>query len=154
METVSPLWAYTLQLPHDPRTPGIARTTLRTVLKAHRMSELTDTAELLASELVTNAYRYSRDPYTLRIRALEPDRVRVGVWDSNPEIPPPFNGAPPAAPAPDGPAEGGRGLQLVRMCADDWGVYRLGEGLSGYGGKLLWVECGRREAGCRWGDVT
>ncbi|MFJ5225324.1 ATP-binding protein [Streptomyces sp. NPDC088400] len=145
MATVSPPWAYTLQLPRDPRAPGVARSTLRHVLDAHRIKELADTAELLASELVTNAYQHSDGPYTLRIRAFGPYRLRVGVWDGNPEIPPPFNGAAPPVPAESGGltgglSESGRGLQLVRLCADDWGAYRLGGG-----GKLLWVECVRQE---------
>ncbi|MCX4796037.1 hypothetical protein OG497_18410 [Streptomyces sp. NBC_01242] len=39
--TVSPPWAYTLQLPQDPRAPGVARATLRTILRVHGMRELT-----------------------------------------------------------------------------------------------------------------
>lgn len=92
MATVTPPWAYTLQLPQDPRGPGIARATLRTVLTVHGMRDLVDVAELLASELVTNAYRYSSGPYSLRLRGAGRDRVRVGVWDSSPEIPAPFGG--------------------------------------------------------------
>lgn len=90
MATVMPPWAYTLQLPQDPRGPGIARATLRTVLLVHGMRDLIDTAELLASELVTNAYRHSSGSYSLRLRGAGRNRVRVGVWDSNPEIPAPF----------------------------------------------------------------
>lgn len=137
MTTVSPPWAYTLQLPHDPRAPGIARATLRAVLRAHRMAELIDSAQLLASELVTNAQRYSQAPCDLRLRAREPHRLRLGVWDANPEIPPPFKGvlSPPGA-----DAERGRGLHLVELCADSWGAYPLGGGLPGQGGKVLWVE--------------
>jgi anti-sigma regulatory factor (Ser/Thr protein kinase) len=145
MATVSPPWAYTLQLPHDPRAPGIARSTLRAVLRAHRMAELTDTAELLASELVTNAHRYSQGPCDLRLRAPEPHRLRLGVWDSNPEIPPPFAGG--CADPPQVAAESGRGLFLVQVCADSWGAYPLGGGLPGQGGKLLWVECGGEGSG-------
>lgn len=95
-----------------------------------------DTAELLASELVSNAYRHSYGPCALRPRAAAADRVRVGVWDTNPHIPAPFGGEP-APPAPD--AEDGRGLVLVRLSADRYGSYRLD---GGYAGKLLWVECG------------
>ncbi|WP_405599471.1 ATP-binding protein [Streptomyces sp. NBC_01410] len=144
MATVSPPWAYTLQLPHDPRAPGIARSTLRAVLRAHCMAELTETAELLASELVTNAHRYAQGPCGLRLRAPEPHRLRLGVWDANPEIPPPFKGAlsPPVA-----EAECGRGLHLVELCADSWGACPLPQG-----GKLLWVEC-VRGADCQWGDL-
>lgn len=142
--TVTPSWAYTLQLPHDPRAAGIARSTLRAVLRSHDMQGPADTAELLASELVSNAYRHSYGPCALRLRAMTVDRVRVGVWDTNPHIPAPFGGEParPApAPAPESApvSEDGRGLVLVRLCAERYGSYRLD---GAHSGKLLWVECG------------
>ncbi|MFJ5808920.1 ATP-binding protein [Streptomyces sp. NPDC093093] len=144
--TVTPSWAYTLRLPHDPRSAGIARSTLRAVLRSHGMDRLTDTAELLTSELVSNAYRHSRGPCALRVRAMAPERVRVGVWDTNPAIPAPFTETP-APPGPDAEdaddtdttAEDGRGLLLVRLCAERHGAYRLD---GAHRGKLLWVECG------------
>ncbi|MFI2777770.1 ATP-binding protein [Streptomyces sp. ALB3] len=139
LATVTPPWAYTLQLPQDPRGPGIARATLRTVLLVHGMRDLIDTAELLAGELVTNAYRHSSAPYSLRLRGAGRDRVRVGVWDSNPVIPDPF--ARGGMDEPGAPAERGRGLQLVRECAESWGAYPIRGGLPGQGGKVLWVEC-------------
>ena len=43
LATVTPPWAYTLHLPRDPRAPGVARSTLRAVLRVHGMAELTDT---------------------------------------------------------------------------------------------------------------
>ncbi|WP_406147154.1 ATP-binding protein [Streptomyces sp. NBC_01012] len=157
MATVMPPWAYTLQLPQDPRGPGIARATLRTVLLVHGMRDLTDTAELLASELVTNAYQHSSGSYSLRLRGAGRNRVRVGVWDSNPEIPAPFAGgaqADPYAPAePYALAERGRGLHLVRECADSWGAYPIRGGLPGQGGKVLWVECAGKPE-CQWGDLS
>ncbi|MGW0391579.1 ATP-binding protein [Streptomyces sp. NPDC003042] len=130
--TVTPSWAYTLHLPHDPRAAGIARSTLRAMLRGHDMAGLADTAELLASELVSNAYRHTRGPCALRLRAMAADRLRVGVWDTGPDIPAPF-GAEPAA-----DAEDGRGLVLVRLCADRFGSYRLD---GAHAGKMLWVEC-------------
>jgi anti-sigma regulatory factor (Ser/Thr protein kinase) len=139
MATLSPSWAYTLDLPRDPRAPGIARATLRTVLAAHGLARLTPTAELLVSELLTNAHRHTSGAYALRIRSAEPGRLRVAVWDSDPRLPPGFGGGGALAAEPAADAEGGRGLQLVRACADAWGAYALGEG---HGGKLLWAECG------------
>ncbi|RFU83029.1 ATP-binding protein [Streptomyces triticagri] len=143
--TVAAPWTYALQLPNDPRAPGVARRTLRAVLGSHGMRELADTAELLASELVTNAYRHAGlGPYGLRLRAVTADRVRVAVWDSHPYIPPPFcNRRPVPVPASDraAPADSGRGLLLITHYADGWGAHTLGTAPFG-AGKLLWVECG------------
>ncbi|MFD9904996.1 ATP-binding protein [Streptomyces sp. NPDC059063] len=145
--TVSPPWAYTLQLPHGPRAPGIARATLRCVLASYGLAELTPTIELMAAEMLNNAHLHTQDPYALRLRAAEPDRVRVSVWDSSPHLPPGFGS--PLGQAPSGAAESGRGLHLVRACADAWGSDLLGDAS---GGKLLWAECGRT-TDCQWGDL-
>ncbi|MEW2523555.1 ATP-binding protein [Streptomyces sp. NPDC047071] len=147
MPTVAPApaWSYVLHLPHDPRAPRVARMTLRAALAAHGPLELLDAAELLTSELVTNAYRHTSGPAALRVRGLDGPRhgIRVGVWDTDPRIPPPFDAGaahrPPLRPAPPG-ADHGRGLHLVRLCADAWGGFALGDDLFGRGGKLLWFE--------------
>jgi anti-sigma regulatory factor (Ser/Thr protein kinase) len=140
-----PTWTYVLQLPHDPRGARIARVTLRAVLNEHGMVQLQDSAELLATELVTNAYRHSTGPATLRLRGLGRSRLRVSVWDANPHIPPPFDkrSGHLRLPVSEGvEAEGGRGLFLVCHYAETWGGYPLGGGLSNGGGKLLWCEVG------------
>ncbi|WP_149827728.1 ATP-binding protein [Streptomyces tailanensis] len=160
MVTVSPspipAWYYALHLPHDPRAPRIARMTSRAVLSAYGLGELIDTAELLASELVTNAYRHTNGPAALRLRGLdgldgEPrNGVRITVWDTDPHVPSPFDkplarrGAlrpvPGRAEQPDESSVGGRGLLLVHEWADRWGGHRLGDDLFGCGGKALWFE--------------
>ncbi len=146
MSTVSPhdTWAYALRLPHDPRAARVARMTVRAVLEGHGRHEMLDTVELLTSELVTNAYRHTRGPCSLRLTALSDGRLRVGVWDSHPHVPSPFAEAPGGhrpAPAPPGDAEGGRGLYLVQACADSWGGWSLGGDVLPRGaGKLLWFE--------------
>lgn len=106
------------------------------------MSALAETAELLAGELVTNAYVHSDTAYTLRLRAMSPERLRISVWDTNPHIPAPFGTGLPHLPPPVG--EYGRGLFLVHSYADNWGAYPLGGGglYGDSGGKLLWAECG------------
>ncbi|WP_411152886.1 ATP-binding protein [Streptomyces sp. A30] len=140
MATVSPSWYYTLHLPHDPRAPGIARGALRLILAAHEMPELTPTAELLAAELLTNSHRHTKGPYALRVRSAEPGRLRVAVWDTDPRVPPGFSER--DAPTPPLDEEGGRGLHLVRSCANAWGASVLRELGASKGGKLLWAECG------------
>ncbi|MFJ9040341.1 ATP-binding protein [Streptomyces sp. NPDC102406] len=116
---------------------------LRAVLAAHGRAELAYSAELLASELLTNAHRHTTGSYALRIGpgAMDAHRVRVAVWDGDPKIPPGFVRCAPGA---DVTAEGGRGLFLVRAYADDWGAYTFPEAS---GGKLLWAECGGTRGG-------
>ncbi|MFD7063791.1 ATP-binding protein [Streptomyces sp. NPDC059906] len=146
MGTVSPsdTWAYALRLPHDPRAARVARVTVRAALGGHGRHEVLDSVELLTSELVTNAYRHTRGPCSLRLTALSDGRLRVGVWDSSPHVPSPFAeppGGSRTAPDPQGTAEGGRGLRLVQACADSWGGWSLGDDVLPLGaGKLLWFE--------------
>ncbi|MES5821829.1 ATP-binding protein [Streptomyces sp. RG80] len=141
MATVSPSWNYTLHLPHDPRAPGIARGALRLILAAHEMPDLTPTAELLAAELLTNSHCHTKGPYALRVFSSHPGRLRVAVWDTDPRVPPGFSTE--TTPEPPPPhAEHGRGLALVRACADTWGASVLRELGASKGGKLLWAECG------------
>ncbi|MBT3153016.1 ATP-binding protein [Streptomyces sp. CHD11] len=139
-------WAYALRLPHDPRAVRVARVTVRAALDGHGMQDAVDVVELLTSELVTNAYRHTDGPASLRLTGLGDGRLRVGVWDSDPRVPAPFgqsgDGSAPLAPA---GAESGRGLGLVREYADSWGGWALGDGALGRGaGKLLWFEVGGR----------
>ncbi|MFH8609045.1 ATP-binding protein [Streptomyces sp. NPDC018029] len=135
--TVSPHWTYSLQLPHDPRAPGIARATLRAVLASYGLGELTPTAELLAGELLSNAHCHTAGPYALRLGSASPEGIRVSVWDSDPRIPSAFAEDRVPGHRPPDMAESGRGLHLVRACADRWGAYAVGPADAG---KLLWAE--------------
>ncbi|MFE2514288.1 ATP-binding protein [Streptomyces mirabilis] len=153
MVTVSPpdTWVYALRLPLDPRAARVARMTVRAALGGHGLHEVLDVVELLTSELVTNAYRHTKGPASLRLTALGGGRLRVGVWDSSPHIPAPFDQSPGSrvAPAP-ADAGGGRGLLLVQEYADSWGGWALGDDLLGRGaGKLLWFEVGGDGAAVR-----
>ncbi|WP_369246965.1 ATP-binding protein [Streptomyces sp. R41] len=81
---------------------------------------------------------------SLRLTALGDGWLRVGVWDSSPHIPAPFDKPPGdrVRPARED-AGGGRGLLLVQEYADSWGGWPLGDDLLGKGaGKLLWFEVG------------
>ncbi|MFI7295199.1 ATP-binding protein [Streptomyces sp. NPDC050121] len=141
MATVSPSWNYTLHLPRDPRAPGIARGALRLILAAHELPGLTATAELVAAELLANSHVHTEGPYALRLMSTRPGGVRVAVWDADPRVPPGFQGDRLCA-APPVDDEHGRGLHLVRACADDVGVSVLRHLGASKGGKLLWADCG------------
>jgi hypothetical protein len=72
-----------------------------------------------------------------------PGGVRVAVWDADPRVPPGFRGDPPGVvPQAAAEAERGRGLHLVKACADDVGVSVLRYLGASKGGKLLWADCG------------
>ncbi|WP_265561526.1 SpoIIE family protein phosphatase [Streptomyces hygroscopicus] len=118
--------AYWFLEPED-AAPGRARRLARRALARWGMEELTDSVELLVSEVVTNAVRYASRPVTLRL--LRTDVLRCEVGDDVPQLPRLRQ-----ARATD---EGGRGLYLVNRLARRWGATRLSTG------KVVWFELNR-----------
>ncbi|MFJ8110212.1 ATP-binding protein [Streptomyces sp. NPDC096132] len=133
-ETDSDSWEYSLYIPTDPRAVTVSRRTLRLILTLHDLAHLTDTAELLASELVSNAVLHTKGPACLRIRHRD-GVLQIGAWDADPEPP-----EPPGDFMELEDAESGRGFALVRACADLWGWQPLSR--FGHRGKLVWCELG------------
>ncbi|MFJ7984489.1 SpoIIE family protein phosphatase [Streptomyces sp. NPDC096351] len=115
--------AYWFLDPED-AAPGRARRLARRALARWDLEELTDSVELLISEVVTNAVRYAERPVTLRL--LRTDVLRCEVGDDSPQLPRQRR-----ARETD---EGGRGLFLVNRLARRWGATRLS------GGKVVWFE--------------
>ncbi|NUP18908.1 MAG: ATP-binding protein [Streptomyces sp.] len=130
-EPVEP-WEYTLTIPHDPRAVTICRRTLRLILTMHGLIRLTDTAELVATELMANAVLHTKGPAILRVR-LQAGVLRIGAWDADPQPP-----EPPKELASLADSEDGRGLALVRSCADLWGWQPLAR--NGSRGKYVWCD--------------
>ncbi|WP_208865861.1 SpoIIE family protein phosphatase [Streptomyces zinciresistens] len=118
--------AYWFLEPED-AAPGRARRLARRALARWGMEDLTDSVELLVSEVVTNAVRYASRPVTLRL--LRTDVLRCEVGDDVPQLPRLRQ-----ARATD---EGGRGLYLVNRLARRWGATRLSTG------KVVWFELNR-----------
>ncbi|MDX3639911.1 MULTISPECIES: ATP-binding protein [Streptomyces] len=126
-------WDYTLQIPNDLRAVTICRRTLRLILTMHGLIGLVDTAELLATELVSNAVRHTKGPAALRVRRSAEGVVWIGAWDADPE--------PPQPPQPlerVGEREDGRGLGLVVACTKYWGW--MPSARFGERGKYVWCE--------------
>ena len=128
-------WEYSLYIPNDPRAVTVCRRTVRLVLTLHGLIALVDTAELLAAELVSNAVRHTKGPAALRMR-WAPGVLQVGAWDADPEPPPPPRQL--EEPSDLAEIEDGRGLLLVRTCADLWGWQPLSR--FGNRGKYVWCE--------------
>ncbi|WP_328495355.1 ATP-binding protein [Streptomyces sp. NBC_00414] len=130
-------WEYTLHIPQDPRAVTVCRRTLRLILTIHGLIRLTDVAELLATELISNAVCHAKGPAALRLRWRN-GVLRIGAWDGDPEPPQP---APALTNAADmAESESGRGLVLVQACADVWGWHPLPG--NGNGGKYVWCDLG------------
>ncbi|WP_415923671.1 SpoIIE family protein phosphatase [Streptomyces scabiei] len=111
-------------LPREPRSVGRAREYARGRLQAWDLEPLIDTAELLVSELVTNALRYGEGEIRLRLLL---DRTLVcEVWDAG-LVQPRRRRA-------RDTDEGGRGLQLVGLLSAAWGSRRTPRG------KTVWFE--------------
>ncbi|MDH6138361.1 anti-sigma regulatory factor (Ser/Thr protein kinase) [Kitasatospora sp. GP30] len=120
--------------PRAPRSVGRARHAFRADADAWGIPEDTaDTAELLLSELLTNACRYAKYPPGRDISAtwtLTPTAglLRIEVSDANRRLPKPRQ-----ATADD---EAGRGLELLTALATTWGTDVRPFGI----GKTVWVE--------------
>ncbi|MEU0642192.1 ATP-binding protein [Streptomyces umbrinus] len=134
-QNASEPWEYTLHIPHDPRAVTVCRRTLRLILTIHGLIRLTDVAELLATELISNAVRHTKGPAALRLRWRD-GVLRIGAWDANPEPPDPA----PLLDQASTDSETGRGLTLVQACADVWGWHPLARGTDR--GKYVWCDLG------------
>ncbi|MGW1050050.1 ATP-binding protein [Streptomyces sp. NPDC001118] len=128
-------WDYTLYIPNDLRAVTVCRRTLRLILTLHGLIGIVDTAELLATELVSNAVRHTKGPAALRVRRTPEGTVWIGAWDTDPAPPDPPRSLEQVA-----ELEDGRGLGLVKACAEYWGwqpTARFGDR-----GKYVWCELG------------
>ncbi|WP_237307263.1 ATP-binding protein [Streptomyces alboflavus] len=111
---------------------GRARTLLREQASSWDLPpEVTETATLLLSELMTNAYRHAkvspgREIWTRCV--LKAGLLHIAVSDANATPPAPRHACP--------EDESGRGLALVATLSDDWGTELRPGGI----GKRVWFE--------------
>ena len=126
--------AATCMLSPSPESVKVGRDFTRTTLRDWGMSALTDLAELVVSELVTNALRHgipsacqlvSDRCVRLRLLAQAPF-VMCMVTDPGADIPVLRESGP--------TSESGRGLNVVESCSVRWGWHLLDDG-----GKVVWA---------------
>jgi anti-sigma regulatory factor (Ser/Thr protein kinase) len=123
-------------------TPGLVLGALPTAASCGRLHAknvvwewglgyLSDTIELLVSELLTNAVKASSSPdgagpVVLRLLANR-ERLLIEVWDHNPDDPQPRQA--------DAESESGRGFSVIEALSSRWGFRRLSYRL-----KVVWCE--------------
>ncbi|MGW6733817.1 SpoIIE family protein phosphatase [Streptomyces sp. NPDC055013] len=109
----------------DPAEVGRARAVVREQLHDWGLSRLADSAELLVSELVTNAVRHSHSR-PVELRLVRGETLLCEVDDDDHELPTLLNAGP--------EDETGRGLRVVSVLAREWGTSRTSAG------KAVWFE--------------
>ena len=111
--------------------PGCARAWTREILWEWGAAELADTAELVASELVTNSVTHSAGPDGAVIRlvlTLDQGELAILVRDNNPGVP--------MARQPGEDEEDGRGLLIVEQLSNRCGWYPLEDAKAA---KVTWA---------------
>ena len=119
-----------LELGALPSAVSCARLHTRHLLWEWGLTSLTDNAELIVSEIMTNAVQITQaDTRTAPVRLwllADPARLLILVWDASP--------LPPVRVSPDGDTENGRGLLLVDALSTRWDHYGHHSG-----GKVVWA---------------
>jgi anti-sigma regulatory factor (Ser/Thr protein kinase) len=111
-------------LPAELTSASRARSLIKRPLRRWGLIELLPTAELLVSELVTNAVRYAQGKIGLRL--IKEGGLVCEVLDDSAALP--------RLRHPDDSDERGRGLQVVSQLAQRWGARRAASG------KVVWCE--------------
>jgi anti-sigma regulatory factor (Ser/Thr protein kinase) len=114
-----------LSLPADPASVSRARRFVRGALESLGAPAASDDAELLVSELATNALLHARTAFTVEVSRHE-DRVRLCVLDASPVTP--------RVRSFGAESTTGRGLRMVQTLCAAWGVQPQAVG------KTVWVE--------------
>jgi anti-sigma regulatory factor (Ser/Thr protein kinase) len=125
-----------LELAAVPSAVPCARGHVRAVAHEWGLAELADTAELLASELTTNALQASERLQSPADLACVPvvriwvtsdqTSIVIHVWDASDAMPVRQEAGP--------SHDRGRGLMIIGALSADWGAYRKAEG-----GKVVWA---------------
>ena len=121
--------------------PGCARAWTREILWEWGAAELADTAELLASELVTNSLNACAGLDLAGIRlvlTIDKGELAILVRDNHPGVP--------LAVQPGADDESGRGLLIVEHLSDRCGWYRLNDAEPA---KVTWAVISRSRPGRR-----
>jgi len=114
-----------------PTSVSTARQHTAAMLSKWDLAHLTENAQIVVSELVTNALLHGAGPATVRLRANR-ESLLIEVWDAL--------AAPPEPRQHVADADGGRGLEIVSALSDSWGYY------SREDGKVVWALTGSRIA--------
>ena len=113
-----------LTLDSTPESVRISRELVRRTLHSID-ADLVEVAAILTDEMVANAVKHGRPPISLSIES-DNDGIVISVADCGPGFP--------VARTVSHTDENGRGLMIIDILADEWGVVPL------YRGKQVWFR--------------
>jgi len=115
-----------LRLPPTTGAPALARRFIEDTCNSWDLAPLRTSAELIVSELVSNGVRHARTDLDLMV-SRRGRYLHIGVRDTNRALPR-------MNPGSLTDQEGGRGLRLVNVYADNWGTSVSSSG------KIVWAD--------------
>jgi anti-sigma regulatory factor (Ser/Thr protein kinase) len=118
-----------LTLASLPNAPAYGRLLVQRSLRTWGIAHMIEEAQLVMSELLTNAVKASAELTTIQVRmaVTEGTSLLIEVRDCNPE--------PPILKDAAGDNEGGRGLMIVDALCERWGYYH-----PTHRRKAVWAE--------------
>jgi anti-sigma regulatory factor (Ser/Thr protein kinase) len=114
-----------------PTAPGCGRAWTCQILREWQLTHLTDSAQLITSELLANASLTGRQlnrPAIQLTLLSDREQLLILVRDYDPGVPVPRHAGE--------DDESGRGLMLVQAISDQWGWCPLADGTAG---KVVWA---------------
>jgi len=122
-------WRAAADIPATVRGPAAARHLVLALLDGWQLGQLSSDAQLVVSELVSNAVEHAPGTDSFKLELLwHADRLRIALADGS--------SIRPVVAELDAERPRGRGMHIVAALADDWGADEHS------GGKRVWVELG------------
>jgi len=119
-------WSREAEWPGTPESVGLAREFVARLLAENELPGLVDEAQLVASELATNAVRHARTPFVVSLERID-GHVTISVRDGSSVVP--------VVEPPGHLATRGHGLMMVNALSLKWGVT-----VTTDGGKSVWAR--------------
>ncbi len=110
---IETVWSSSVRLTAELASASEAREFVQLHLLGHGLSHLAEDVRLVVSELATNAIQHTQLPFTVLLQREGPS-VTLTVRDFSPLVP--------VLTTADRWDPGGRGLVIVDVVSDDWGV--------------------------------